>query len=165
MLMGWGPFRFTVPNYSVETLRRTLQPRSEQVPVIGALPITHNLGPNVEELTLESTFHPRHLNGRGLTQLAGVREAVNSLTPLSLVHMNGSGMNIFGRWTAKSLSSEKTVFDVHGVPQTVTTTLTMTQYDGSGGARAAALAAVFGGFNLELGYSSGSFSAGLKVVF
>lgn len=164
MLMAWGPFRFTVPNYSVETLRRSLQPRSEQVPVIGALPVTHRLGPSVEEITLESTFHPRHLNGRGLSQLAGVREAVNSLTPLTLVHMNGSGNNIFGRWTAKSLSSEKTTFDVHGTPQTVTTSLTLSQYDVTG-ARAAALAAVFGGFSLELGYSGGNFSAGIKVVF
>ncbi len=26
MLMAWGRFRFTVPNYSVETLRRSLEP-------------------------------------------------------------------------------------------------------------------------------------------
>ncbi|SUB43713.1 Uncharacterised protein [Brucella anthropi] len=30
MLMAWGPFRFTVPNYSVETVRRSLSPRMEK---------------------------------------------------------------------------------------------------------------------------------------
>lgn len=29
MLMAWGPFRFTVPNYSVETMRRFFASESE----------------------------------------------------------------------------------------------------------------------------------------
>lgn len=30
MLMAWGPFRFTVPNYSVETIRRSLEARNDR---------------------------------------------------------------------------------------------------------------------------------------
>lgn len=44
MLMAWGSFRFTVPNYSVETIRRSLQPRAEANPIIGAAPLIHRLG-------------------------------------------------------------------------------------------------------------------------
>lgn len=44
MLMAWGPFRFTVPNYSVETISRSLSPRMEEQPIIGAAPLMHRLG-------------------------------------------------------------------------------------------------------------------------
>lgn len=79
MLMAWGPYRFTVPNYSVETIRRSVQPRIETQPVISAMPTVHRLGPGNEQITLQSTFHPHHLNGRGLSQLSGIRLAVNAL--------------------------------------------------------------------------------------
>ncbi len=32
MLMAWGPYRFTVPNYSVETLTRSIVSRVEAQP-------------------------------------------------------------------------------------------------------------------------------------
>jgi len=144
MLMAWGPFRFTVPNYSVETIQRSIQPRVEAQPVIGAMPPVHRLGPGNETITLESTFHPRHLNGRGLAQLAGVRQAVNALTPMMLAHINGAGINIFGLWIATSINDDQTVLDASGTPQTVTASLSLMQY-GGGGARGAALAAVLGG--------------------
>lgn len=153
MLMAWGPFRFTVPNYSVETIRRAIQPRVEAQQVIGALPPIHRLGPDNEQIQLESTFHPLHLNGRGLAQLAGVRQAVNALTPLQLVHFNGAGMNIFGLWVAVGLESEETMLDHAGTPQSVTVSLSMLCYERSS-ARGSAMAAVLGGagFSLGLGF-------------
>lgn len=45
MLMAWGPFRFTVPNYSVETTRRSIQPRVAPQDIIGSAPTLHRLGP------------------------------------------------------------------------------------------------------------------------
>lgn len=165
MLMAWGPFRFTVPNYSVETIRRSLSPRMEEQPVIGAAPLLHRLGPGAEEITLESTFHPRHFNGRGLAQLAGVREAVNALVPLHLVHVNSAGQNIFGQWLATSISNEETVFDTAGTPQTVTVTLTMKRYDQSA-ARMAALSLSAGGITLSGGIGAGgSLSVSLRLGF
>lgn len=164
--MAWGPFRFTVPSYSVETMRRSLQPRSAPQDVIGAAPIIHRLGPGNEEIVLESTFHPRHLNGRGLTQLAGVRQAVNAQSPMQLVHMNSAGMNIFGQWIATGISNEETLFDTAGTPQTVTVSLNLSRYDQSA-ARMLAMSSVLGGFNfgIGVGFSGGgiSFSASLEV--
>lgn len=150
MLMAWGTFRFTVPTYSVETIRRSIQARVEPQPVIGAAPILHRLGPGNETISLESTFFPRHLNGRGLSQLAGVRQAVNSLTPLPLVHINGAGMNIFGLWVATAIEDEQTQIGTGGTPQQITTTLQMTRYD-STPARMAAVSLVLG-LSLGLGF-------------
>jgi phage protein U len=149
MLMGWGPFRFTVPNYSVESIRRVIQPRAEPQPVIGAIPPIHRLGPGNDAIVLESTFHPLHLNGRGLQQLAGVRQAVNAQAPHQLVHINGAGMNIFGLWLAMSVDSEETLLDHNGTPQIVRASLELVFYDRSP-ARAAAAGAVLGG-GLSLG--------------
>ena len=149
MLMAWGPYRFTVPNYSVETLRRSIEPRVEAQNVIGAAPSLHRLGPGNEKVTLSSTFHPRHLNGRGLEQLAGVRAAVNALTPLPLVHINGAGMNVFGNWIATSIEDEQTVLDNVGTPQVVTVTMNLTRDDTSS-ARSLAISAVVGGINFSV---------------
>lgn len=167
MLMAWGPFRFTVPNYSVETIRRSIQPRSEPQPVIGAPPTIHRLGPANEVITLESTFHPRHLNGRGLAQAAGVRQAVNAQLPMQLVHINGAGMNIFGLWLATSVDNEETMLDHMGTPQTVTVNLALMQYGGSM-ARSIAMSAVLGGINFSGGISIGAgvgVSASLRLGF
>lgn len=123
MLMAWGPYRFTIPNYSVESTGRSVQPRVEEQSIIGAPPTLHKLGPGLETISLESTFHPRHLNGRGLTQLAGVRQAVNAMLSLPLVHINGAGHNIFGNWVGMSLKDKQTIFDTNGTPQEVTVTM------------------------------------------
>lgn len=166
MLMAWGPFRFTVPNYSVETIRRTLQSRAEPQAVIGAAPLLHRTGPGNEEIVLESTFHPRHFNGRGLQQLQGVRQAVNAQAPLQLVHINSAGHNIFGQWLATSINNEETLFDTAGTPQTVTVTLNLTRYDQSN-ARMIAMSAALGGLSVSagFGFSGVSFSASLELGF
>lgn len=140
MLLAWGPFRFTVPTYSVEAIRRSIQPRVSPVPVIGRAPPIHRLGPGNEQITLESTFHPHHLNGRGLAQLAAVRQAVNALAPYSLVHVNGRAMNIFGSWIATQIDDSQALLDVVGTPGTVTVTMTMMRDDPSP-ARSIAIAA------------------------
>ncbi|CCF19178.1 putative Phage P2 GpU [Pseudorhizobium banfieldiae] len=147
--MAWGPYRFTVPNYSVETIRRSVQPRVEPQPVIGATPPLHKLGPGNEVINLESTFHPHHFNKRGLTQLAAVRQAVNALTPLPLVHINGNGMNIFGMWTAISIDDEETIFDTHGTPCMVVANLSLMREDPSP-ARSLAIQAAVAGINFSL---------------
>lgn len=160
MLLAWGPFRFTVPTYSVESIRRSIQPRVSPVPVIGRTPPIHRLGPGNEQITLESTFHPHHLNGRGLSQLAGVRQAVNALTPLPLVHVNGRAMNIFGSWVATQIDDSQALLDVAGTPGTVTVTMSMMRDDASP-ARAIAIAAaadfsigsnVSASFSIRLGF-------------
>lgn len=168
MLMAFGPFRFTVPNYSVETLRRSVQPRVEAQPVIGALPTLHRLGPGNEQITLSSTFYPHHLNGRGLTQLSGLRQAVNTLEPMMLSNINGARPNIFGLWIATGLEDESTLFDPSGKPSQVTTSLTLLQYGGgAAGARAIAMGVVAGslGINASISFGGVNVSAGFKIGF
>lgn len=127
MLMAWGPFRFTVPTYSVETLRHSVQARIEEVPVIQAPPSLHRLGPGNATVSLQSTFHPHHLNGRGLAQLSGIRSAVNAMAGFSLCSFAG---DVFGPWVAMSVEDEQEMFDAKGKPATVQVTLELKQ-DGS----------------------------------
>jgi phage protein U len=175
MLMAFGPFRFTVPTYSVETLRRSVQPRVEAQPVIGALPRLHRLGPANEQISLSSTFHPHHLNGQGLSQLSGVRQVVNALQPMMLTHIDGSRPNVFGLWIATGLEDESTLFDPSGKPSQVTTTLTLLQYGGgAASARAIAMGVVAGSLGVGAGglsvngsisFGGVNVSAGIKIGF
>lgn len=168
MLMAWGPFRFTIPNYSVEELRRTSQPRLAPQPVIGAVPTVHRLGPGNDVYSLQSTFYPHHLNGGGLAQLDGVREAVNGMVPLMLTHINGSRPNIFGLWIGTGLEDQQTLFDVAGTPCQVTTTLTLMQYGGgAAGARAIAKAVMSGvaGFGASINFNAGGIAASVNTGF
>jgi phage protein U len=168
MLMAWGPYRFTVPNYSVETISRSLQPRVEAQPVIGAMPTVHRLGPSNEQITLQSTFYPHHLNGRGLSQLGGIRQAVNALKPMMLTHINGSVPNIFGLWIATGISDEHTIFDPAGVPSQVTTSLSLMQYGGnSANVRAIAMRLVAGSVNFgaSIEFGGSGFGASAQIGF
>ncbi|MCC6919941.1 MAG: phage tail protein [Alphaproteobacteria bacterium] len=156
MLMGWGPFRFTVPNYSVEQLSHSVKSRVSSQQVIGARPPTHLLGPDEETITLQSTFHPFHLNGKGLQQLAGVQEAVRQQAPLILVDSMGRNWR---RWVGTSIDSEQTEFAVNGVPQTVTVSLSLTCY--VGGLSQAGGISLGGGFGFSASFSAGGFSVSL----
>jgi len=165
MLMAWGPYRFTVPNYSIETIRRAHQSRAEAQPIIGRAPTIHRLGPNNPTISLSSTFHPRHMNGRGLQQLAGVRQAVDAGVPLQLTHINASEMNIFGAWIATSVESDETLLDVRGIAQIVTVTLNMMLYSGSPGRQAALSAVMSGGLSIGGGVGGVSLAASIGVGF
>lgn len=138
MLMAWGPFRFTIPTYSVEAIQRSVQPRLEAVPVIQAMPSIHRLGPGNPTISLRSTFHPQHLNGRGLAQLSGVQAAVNAMAAYPLCSVNGG---VFGFWVATQLSDEQEMFDASGTPSTVQATLELMQ-EGSSMARSIAMGLV-----------------------
>ncbi|MBO6755765.1 MAG: phage tail protein [Roseibium sp.] len=127
--MGWGPFRFTVPTYSVEQLKRNTAARVQSAPVVGGRPITHLLGAGEETISLESTFFPHHLNKGGLSQLSGVRDAVTAQTPHLLVHVSGL---VFGRWVATAVDEGQTTFAADGLPCEVTTTLELTRYISGG---------------------------------
>lgn len=128
MLMGWGPFRFTVPIYSVEDLERRVASRVDSQQVIGRRPTTHLLGPDEETLTLQSTFHPYHMNKAGLAQLIAVQESVRAQIPHMLVHVGGA---VFGRWVGREVTDQQTKFHPRsGVPQTITVSLSLVRYVG-----------------------------------
>jgi phage protein U len=153
--MGWGPFRFTVPNYSVEQLAHNVKSRVSSQQVIGARPPTHLLGPDEETITLKSTFHPLHLNGRGLAQLAGVQEAVRHQVPLILVDAVGRNWR---RWIGTSIDADSADFAPGGIQQTVTVSLSLTYYVGGVGEGIGVGSA---GFGFSTSFSAGPFSVSL----
>ena len=157
MLMAWGPFRFTIPNYSVETIQRSVNPRVETQPVIGGMPPVHRLGPGNEQITLQSTFFPQHFNGRGLAQLSAIRRAVNAQTPMMLTSINGAVPNVFGLWIGTGIEDEQTIFNPAGAPSVVSTTLTLLQDGGPN--------ALVRGIALEAAVSLGGFSASVRIGF
>lgn len=131
MLMALGPFRFTVPTYSVEEIKRVMRSRVASQDVIGARPPTHLLGPGEEAIVLKSTFHPHHLNRGGLLQLEGVRMACAAQTPLMMVSIGGM---VFGRWVITNVFDDRTMFMPNlGTPQTVTVDMELVRYVGRGG--------------------------------
>ena len=157
MLMGWGPFRFTVPNYSVEQLAHSVKSRVSSQQVIGARPPTHLLGPDEETITLQSTFHPLHLNGKGLAQLAGVQEAVRQQVPLILIDSVGRNWR---RWVGTSIDADSSDFAPGGIQQTVTVSLALTYYVG-GLTDGGGLSLGGGGFGFSGSFSAGPFSVSL----
>ncbi|MBC6714806.1 phage tail protein [Aurantimonas sp. DM33-3] len=133
MLMALGPFRFTVPTFTVDTRDRSTSGRIAHSEVIGADQPTHLLGPGPSTITLSTTFHPMHLNRAGGAMLEAVRLACAMQTPLTFVSILGA---IFGRWIIESVDSGETQYAPNGQPQTVTATIKLTRYVGrAGGAR------------------------------
>ncbi len=129
MLMQMGPFRFTIPTYSVEALKRRAGGRVATQAVIGGAPPTHLLGPGDETMDLESTFFPRHLNGGGLAQLEGVRAASKVQIPMMFVSITGS---VFGRWVITEVGDHQTYFTPAGVPEKVKVDMSILRYVGLG---------------------------------
>ncbi len=130
MLMALGPFRFTVPTFTADTLDRQTSGRVAHQNVIGAPPPTHLLGPGPSTMTLNTTFHPLHLNRAGGLMLDAVRAACALQTPLMFVSIVG---RVFGRWVIESVDSSETLFAPNGRAQTVTATLKLTRYVGRSG--------------------------------
>ena len=141
MLMGWGPFRFTVPTYSVEELSRHATGRVQPVPVVGTKSPTHILGTDPVRIDLQSTFHPRHYNKAGMIQLVGVRAAIEQQTPFILLAISGI---IFGSFIGVDVQEGQSEFDASSTPETVTVTLSLMEYvSQSFGSRSARIGTLF----------------------
>ena len=133
MLMALGPFRFTVPTFTVDNLDRQVSGRIADQNVIGAAPPTHLLGPSSQSITLSTTFHPLHFNRAGGIMLDAVRLASELQTPLMLISILG---RIFDRWIIESVDSGETMWAANGTAQTVTATIKLKRYVGrTGGGR------------------------------
>lgn len=130
MFMMLGPFRFTVPTYSVEELSRKSGSRVASQPIIGARPTTHLLGPDSETISLKSTFHPQHMNKGGLAMLASVRAASSVQVPLMMVSMVGM---VFGRWIIEGVDEGHSNIYGTGVAQKVTVNMSLIKYIPRGG--------------------------------
>jgi phage protein U len=130
MFMMLGPFVFTVPTYSVEALQQSSGSRIAKSPIIGSHPTTHMLGPDSRELTLESTFHPQHMNTGGLAMLSSLRAAAEAQTPLMMVSVVGM---VFGRWIIERVDEGHSRIGGTGVAQKVTVKMSLSRYVPRGG--------------------------------
>ena len=127
--MGLGPFRFTVPTFAVDQFDQQSSGRVASPEVMGAKPPTHLLGPNARTITLQSTFHPRHLNKAGGVMLSAVHIACEQQTPLMLISLLG---RVFGRYLIVSVGESNTMITSFGA-ETVTANISLQEYVGSSG--------------------------------
>lgn len=125
VMMRWGRFRFSVPTYSIEELKRKVEGRVSPVPVVGAVAQVHTLGANPDTITLQSTFYPYHLNRMGIGQLRGIQAAVRVQGPELLVH--GSGVPL-GLWVGRASDETEGFWCANPTPQKFVTNLVMIQY-------------------------------------
>ncbi len=125
VMMRWGEFRFSVPTYSIEELKRKVEGRVVPVPVVGAVAQVHTLGANPDTITLQSTFYPHHLNKMGITQLRGIQAAIRAQKPALLVHGSGS---VLGLWVGRISNENETFWGAHPIPEKFETTMELTQY-------------------------------------
>ena len=122
MLIGLGPFRFSVPTFSVEQIQRQSQGRLADVEIVGRKPSTHKLGPGLRTFTLDSTFYPLHLNRAGGLMLDAVHLACDQQTSLMMISITG---RVFGRYTIESVGDTSTMFAPGGKAQIVNTNITI----------------------------------------
>lgn len=144
ILMGLGPFRFSIEGFGYESLKRKLEARIEEQKIVGGRPSLHMTGLGVETLSLRAKFFPKHLpNNRGLSQLTGLRAAVGSSHVL--VGNRVAVGDMFGRWAVKSVSDDQTEIFIDGVGQQVEVEIELL-YDGPGRSQSVAsvIARLFG---------------------
>jgi hypothetical protein len=74
-LAALGPHRFALAGVPIASMARTSAPRADSPPVVGGLPVRHVTGIAPTKLTLEATFYPRAMPGRGLATLEAMARA------------------------------------------------------------------------------------------
>jgi len=127
MLVGLGPFRFTIPTFAVDELSIQSSGRVASPEVVGGKPPTHILGANARTISLRSTFHPHHLNKAGGVMLSAVHVACEMQQPLMLISLVG---RVFGRYIIVSVGEGDTLITALGA-QTVTADISLQEYIGS----------------------------------
>lgn len=128
VLMGYGPFRFSIESFGYEKLTRKFEANIEAQKIIGARPSLHRTGWGTETISLGATFHPNHLPGNGgLAQLAGLRASVGLSMPL--VGNRVAVGDMFDAWALKSVENEESEIWIDGVGQAITVAIEI-MYDG-----------------------------------
>jgi len=128
VLMGLGPFRFSLSTFSYDEIKRKTEARVEAVKIIGARPSLHVSGLEVEKIEIKSVFHPKHLPGNsGLYQIAAMRSCVGQ-TYGFVGNRIGVG-DILGQWMLQSVEDTQKEIFVDGLGQVVEVEIEL-QYDG-----------------------------------
>lgn len=128
VLMGLGPFRFSLSTFTYDEIKRKTEARVEAVKIIGARPSLHLSGLEVEKITMKSIFHPMHMPGNsGLYQVSAMRSSVGMSYPF-VGNRVGIG-DVLGRWLLQSVEDTQTEIFVDGLGQAVEVEIEL-QYDG-----------------------------------
>ena len=137
-MLAWGPFTFSVPTFSPDKIGRQSSGRIGYNEVHGARPIPHKLGPGSPAFSIETTFHPLHLNRAGIPMLRGLHAAAEAQIVFGLMHITGVGSLILsgldlGEWILKDLDDGQSMQSPTGVFQTITVKLSFEPDGGFGG--------------------------------
>lgn len=128
VLMGLGPFRFSLSTFSYDEIKRRSEARVEEVKIIGSRPSLHRSGLEVETIEMKSVFHPMHIPGNsGLYQVAAMRAAVGSSYPF-VGNRIGVG-DVFGTWLLAAVEDTQKEIFVDGLGQAVEVGIEL-KYDG-----------------------------------
>ena len=123
VLMGLGPWRFSVPGQSYDRISRRFEYRWEPQWRVGNRPAEQYLGPGEEMLEIRGTIYP-HAYG-GYAQLNAMRQAAMSGTPYRLA--DGKGI-YWGPWCIGMIRDEQEFFHPNGDPRKVEFSIGLVYY-------------------------------------
>lgn len=127
VLMGLGPFRFSVAGAVYQQLTREVTARWPVQERVGRRPALQFTGPGEERLTLAGTIYP-HYTG-GLDQIRGMRAQAQAGAPLMMV--SGLG-DVYGLWVITSVRDTESFLRADGLPRKVEFTLELSAYGADG---------------------------------
>jgi uncharacterized protein len=128
VLMGLGPFRFSLSSFTYDEIKRRAEARVEEVNIIGARPSLHKSGLAVETIEIKSVFHPMHVAGNyGLSQIAAMRASVGNSYGF-IGNRIGVG-DILGQWLLFAVEDTHKEIFVDGLGQAVEVGIEL-KYDG-----------------------------------
>lgn len=122
VLMGLGPFRFSMSTLAYDELDRRLDIRAESQPIILARPSIHFLGPGDEEVTITGVYYPYFISGKGLAQIEAMYKAAELGSRLM---MASGGGRVFGRFVIRSINNVQRHLLIDGAPQKIEFDCTM----------------------------------------
>jgi len=123
VLMGLGPFRFSVPGLSHNQLSRRYNYRWVPQWRIGRRPAEQFLGPGEEEVRIHGIIYPWAYGG--YDQLEGMRGYAEGGIPSGLASAGGV---FFGLWCIRAITDEQEYFLPDGTPRRVEFDLDLVNY-------------------------------------
>lgn len=130
IMMALGPYRFAVDSFILDSIDRKLPARHADIELVGRAPGSQFIGPGAERIELPAVLYPAFLQGRGLSQLDGLRESANRGTPLMLAAGTGRTLGLF---TVREVSDVRRHNLPNGYPQKVEIRIELVRYTPVGG--------------------------------
>lgn len=114
VLMGLGPFYFSMDTVGYHELERITEPRRATHNRIGRAPAKQFLGPGEDKFVITATLLTEHFGPSGLNMVDAMREASNEGEPFWLA--SGFG-RIFGEFLICGVRARHSHFTRQGAPR------------------------------------------------